>query len=116
LFAILILAICCYKLARTFHLKRDYSLLFALTIVTVNAIVRWMNAVSIDIWIAIYFILLIILLEKPEKKLSYFAKMGFLAGMLVGSKYNSFVFLVVLFIFYIKNILAIINFPRIIGF
>src|SRR6266403_623487 len=45
LFAILVLAICCYKLALTFHLKRDYALLFALTFVTLNAVVRWMNAV-----------------------------------------------------------------------
>jgi hypothetical protein len=114
--AIFILGICCYFLARTVKLNRYYALLFSLTIITVNAVMRWLNAVSIDVWVAIYFILLIILLEKPKKSIWYYLQLGFLSGMLIGSKYNVFIFLVVLFGVYIKNILATISFPRILVF
>lgn len=116
IFAIFILTICCYKLGTTFRLNRYYALLFALTIFTSNAIIRWMNAVSIDIWIAVYFIAIIILLEKPKKSFSYFLKLGFFTGMIIGSKYNAFYYILILFMVYVKNLYYCVNWRRFIIF
>lgn len=49
IFAAFALFICCRTLALKFRLNRYYSLLFALTFVTLNVILRWSNAVSIDV-------------------------------------------------------------------
>jgi hypothetical protein len=115
-FAIFVLTICCYKFAITFRLQRDYALLFALMFVSLNAVYRWMNAVSIDVWIGIYFISLVMLLEKPQKKMTYFALLGFLAGMLIGSKYNAVVYLLLLFPLYFKRIFAFLSVGKILAF
>lgn len=116
IFAILILTIYCYKLGTTFRLNRYFALLFALTIFTSNAVIRWMNAVSVDIWIAVYFIALIILLEKPKKTLLYFLKLGFFTGMLIGSKYNAIYYILILFAVYIQNLYLSVNWKRFIIF
>lgn len=116
LFAIIILFFCCWKLALTFQVKSSYAILFALTFVTLNVIVRWMNAISIDVWVAIFFILTIILLENPKKNIRYFIKLGFVAGMIVGSKYTTWFYLILLAIFYGKKLLPTINLVRIIAF
>jgi hypothetical protein len=114
--AIFVLAICSYYLALTCKLNRYFALLFALTIVTLNVLVRWMNAVSIDVWVGVYICLLIILLEKPKKSMWYYLQLGFVSGMLVGSKYNVIIFLVILFAIYCKNLIKTITFSRIIIF
>jgi len=54
LFAVIILFFCCWKLALTFKLHYYYSLLFAITFCSMNAVVRWYNAVSSDVWVALY--------------------------------------------------------------
>ena len=107
---------CLWKLALTFRLDKYYSLLFATAFCTLNVVVRWLNAVSIDVWIAIWFTLSIILLEHPKKSLFYFVKLGFVLGMLIGSKYTAMYFIVVLFIFYLRNLLRYINIPRLLTF
>ena len=105
-----------WYLGRIFGLKKMYALLFAITICTLNAIMRWLNAPNIDLWLSIFFILCIILLERPVKKVSYFLKLGFVFGMLIGTKYTGVFFGLVLFIFYIKSLIKYINFRNILAF
>lgn len=93
------------KLARVFDIRRDLSLLFALTIITLNIILRWLNQVTIDVWVANFFLLLLIFLEKPTGKKQYFFFLGLFTGLLIGSKYTTISFLLPLIIFYGKNIL-----------
>lgn len=112
----IILFLCCWKLALTFRLQRYYALLFALTVITLNAIIRWQNAVSIDIWIGVFFVLSVILLKNPKKSMIYFVKLGFVLGMLIGSKYTTWFFILTLMIFYIKKLLPLINLWRFIIF
>jgi hypothetical protein len=112
IFATIVLFICLWKLALTFRLDKYYSLLFATAFCTLNVVVRWLNAVSIDIWIAIWFALSIILLEHPRKSFFYFIKLGLVLGMLIGSKYTATYFIVVLLLFYIRNLLQYINISR----
>ena len=114
--AMLVLFVSLYKLGRCFKLQKYLALLYAVTFITLNALVRWQNAVSIDVWVAVFFTLAIILLERPEKRLIYFAKLGFVLGMLIGSKYTAIFYLTILFLFYCKNLMKYINFQRIVAF
>lgn len=109
---ILILFYACFKLGMLFRLQYYVSLLFAITFVTLNAIVRWYIAVSIDMWIGVFFVFAIILLEQPQKSYKYFATLGFLFGMLIGSKYTACYFIILLAIVYWKNILKALTWKR----
>lgn len=106
----------CYKLARIFDLNQYLALLFAITLLSLNAVLRWANAISIDMWIAVWFVLSIILLEHPKKTLSYFAKLGFVLGMFIGSKYTALYFVFILLIFYIKKLIPYLTLSRFLVF
>jgi len=116
IFAAIVLFFSCWKLGLTFRLSKYYSILFALSIVTSGVIVRWLNSVSIDVWVGVWFVLSLILLEKPKKSVRYFATVGFVLGMLVGSKYTALYFFTVLIIFYAKRLVRNCNFQRTIAF
>lgn len=116
LFAGLVLFFTCWKLALTFKLDYYYSLLFSATICSLNVIVRWFNAVSIDIWVAIFFCWAIILLESMKKNVIYFAKLGFVFGMLIGSKYTAVLLAIVLLIIYGRTLLRYIHLKGFIAF
>lgn len=112
LFPIVILAFALFKLGMTFRLNYYSSILFAITFVTLNVLVRWYIAVSIDVWLAVFFVFSIILLEKPEKTYWYAARLGFVLGMLIGSKYTADYFIVLLILVYIKNIWKVLSLTR----
>jgi len=101
---------------KRFKLSNELSILFATSVVTLHTIVRWINTQVIDIWLAIFFMLSLSLLQKPEKKISYFLIFGFSLGMLVGTKYTGIVFSIVLLIFNFKKIINILNPKRFIAF
>lgn len=116
LFPIIILAFALFKLGMTFRLSYYASILYALTFVMLNVIVRWYIAVSIDVWLAVFFVFAIILLEKPQKTIKYFALLGFVLGMLIGTKYTADYFIILLVVVYFRNILKVISLPRLIVF
>ena len=93
-----------------------YSFLFSLTFVTLNVILRWINSVNVDIWMAVFFVWALILLENPRKELTYFLKLGFVAGVIIGSKYSGLYIIVVLSLFYTKKIISAVNTKGIIAF
>lgn len=105
-----------YYLGRKFGLEKDYSLIFASSVATLNGIVRWLDTQKVDIFMASYFVFALALLQKPEKKLSYFLKLGFFLGMLIGSKYSGLLFAAVLIAVYLPLILRYINLKRILVF
>lgn len=106
----------CFLLARSFGLEKYYSILFAIAVSTQNAILRWLNTQIIDIWLAVFFIFSLILLEKPKKELSYFIRLGFLFGMILGTKYTGVLLILSLLIFYYKKIIKVISFSRVLVF
>lgn len=116
IFAVILLFFCCVKLALHFRLQYHFAFLFGLTIVTLNTIVRWYNDLTLDVLMAIFFLLGILLLEKPQKSLTYAAKLGFILGMLIGSKYTGIYFLVLLILVYWKNIFSVLNINRLLIF
>ncbi len=111
-FAAVVFFFCLFKLGLVFRLRFFYSLLFALTGSTFNVIVRWLNAVSIDIWVGVFFILALILLENPRKSSRYFLALGFVLGMLIGSKYTGLLFIVSLFLFYGRSVWKVVSTKR----
>lgn len=111
--AIAILALSLWKLGRVFKLSNDLSILFAVSFSTLHGVMRWSNAQTIDIWLAVFFTCLLILLESPKKSLGYFLKLGVFAGLLIGTKYSGPLFGLVLFVVYIKELVKYINIKRI---
>lgn len=116
IFAVVILLVTLFKLGRTFRLGEYFSLLFSLSFVTLNGVVRWFNAVSIDFWVVIWFAWSLILFEKPQKTISYFLRLGFVLGMIIGSKITGIFLLASLFVFYFKKIIKLLNFKRVLAF
>lgn len=114
--AVILLFIICVKLALTFRLKYYFALLFGTTIVTVNAISRWYNDMSLDVLLAFFFIWAVILLERPVKSYRYFVTLGFIFGMLIGSKYSALFFVLVLILLYGRKLLGYVNISRFIIF
>lgn len=109
IFATIVFFLCLWKLGTVFRLSYYYALLFALTFCTLNVTLRWLNAVSIDVWVGVFFTLALILLEHPRKSFLYFIKLGIVLGMLIGSKYTGVLFALVLGVFYLKKILSVVN-------
>lgn len=116
LIAIVVLFFCSFAFARTFKLNFYLSLLFADTIATLTVIHRWFNSVSVDVWIAVFFLLGIILLETPKKTYKYALLLGTVFGMFIGSKYSAIGFLFVLLIVYRKAIFQVFSIRRFIIF
>jgi hypothetical protein len=116
LFASIVLFFTLWKLAMMFRLSYYSALLFAVAVCSLNGVVRWFNAVSIDIWVAVFFCWAIILLENPKKTKLFFLKLGFVLGMLIGSKYTAVGFLILILASYWKNIISTINIQRFIIF
>ncbi len=103
-------------LAKTYGLSSDFSTIFATSIATLHVMVRWILAQTIDMWLAIFFGLSLILLQKPQKTWQYFLKLGFALGMLVGSKYTGPAFALFLLLIYGKNVLTKLNISRFFAF
>jgi hypothetical protein len=112
-FGILMFFVVLYIFGKEFLKEKYYSLLFASVVGSSYGVFRLVHTQNIDIWIAIYFLLLIILLEHPKKTLKYFASLGFLSGMLIGSKYTGILYLLALFIVYFKEIVKNLNIKRV---
>lgn len=115
-FAVFFLFLSSFFLGKRFGLKNELSVIFASCISTLHTIVRWINTQVIDIWLLVFFALSLALVQKPQKKLSYFVLLGFSCGMLIGTKYTGVYFLFVLLIFNFKKILKVINLKLFIAF
>lgn len=115
-FAVFFLFLSSFFLGKSFGLKNELSVVFASSITTLHTIVRWINTQIIDIWLLVFFALSLALVQKPQKKLSYFVLLGFSSGMLIGTKYTGVYFLFVLLIFNFKKILKVINLKLFIAF
>ena len=110
--AIAIFAIVLYQFGKLFLKNKDLALIFATSIASLYGVFRLAHTQNVDIWLAVYFLLLIILFESPKKNLIYFLKLGFLSGMLIGSKYTGPLLFLILSAVYVKDILKILNFKR----
>lgn len=106
----------CKKLGIYFGLSKQLSLLFATSICTSLSVVRQIPTQSVDMWIAVFFVWSIVLLEMPKRNISYFLMLGFSLGMLFGTKYSGPLFTGVLVIVYLKKTIEYLSFQRVIVF
>lgn len=101
-----------FFLSRTFGLSKYYGLLYATSATGVHGVLRWVHAQTVDIWIGAFYLTLLALLAKPRNNNKYFLAIGFLSGILVGSKYSAALYFLVLIAFFIRNYTKHLNFPR----
>ncbi len=104
--AIFFLAVMLWKLC--YRVLEDYylSLFVALVIVTQHAFIRWLNAVSIDIWMAGFFVYLLFLLFGELNRDRLYTLLGFSSGMVLGSKYTGVGIVAIMGILFGKKILS----------
>jgi len=103
------------KLGNHFGLSNPLSLVFATTFTSTLSILRQIPTQSIDVWMGVWFVMLMILLEKPAKTLRYVLLLGTVVGMLIGSKYSGPIYLIV-FLVYAKALFKIVSSKRIVAF
>lgn len=116
IFATIVLFFSLWKLGAVYKLSYYASLLYALTFISLTVVVRWANAVSIDMWVAVFFTLGIILLQNPKKSSLYAVVLGTVLGMLLGSKYLAIIYVLLLSLFFIKELYSVFSFKRFILF
>lgn len=114
LLPIAILSVVLWYLARTFALGGWMSMLFSLSIVSLTVFHRWGNAVSIDVWVAVYTISILTILKRKTHTDWTYVGIGVLWGMLLGSKYLVGIYPLVLLILFGKEFLASMSLKRII--
>ena len=116
LLALFILFILCKLLSQSFGLSNTYSTVFAISVVTLNSVTRLANNQTIDIWLAIFFLFSLYLLQIPSKSISYFLKLGITMGLLIGVKYSGILFAGILIVFYFRKIVKNMNFAKFLSF
>lgn len=105
-FGIASLFAACYFLAKQTSFGRNYSILFASTICTLQVVIRWALAQTVDIWLGVFFITSLSLLQHPKKSWRYFLLLGVTLGMLIGTKYSGPLFAIGLLLVYGKRLLG----------
>lgn len=114
--AIVVLFFAAKYLGTVFGLQKWYAIIFAATICTLNVILRWANAQTVDIWLGVFYVFALALLEKPQKKVWYYVLLGITAGMLIGTKYSGPLFIIALLLVYGKNFVKYLSLKRLIVF
>lgn len=116
LLASVCLLVVLWLLARSFGLPPDSTLLFAVGVTGLNVFVRWFNAVSIDVWVAVFYLLTLYYLNYKYHSLSIYIKTGITVGMVLGSKYSAGLYLIPLFFIFGRRFFSGFNFWRLLAF
>ncbi len=101
---IFVLLLICIRLGTVFKLTNHTSIIFAVTVCTLNIILRWSDTQIIDIWLLNFFLLSLLFLETPKKTSEYFFKLGISLGLLIGMKFSGPFIALVLLVFYSKKL------------
>jgi hypothetical protein len=114
--AIILLFFATRSLAVLFGLSNDFAIVFAVSICTLNVVVRWATAQTVDIWLGVFYVFALTLLLNPQHTLRYFFKLGLAFGMLVGTKYSGVLYVCALLAVYLKNVVQYVTLKRLIVF
>ncbi|MBP9716657.1 MAG: hypothetical protein KBD51_01810 [Candidatus Levybacteria bacterium] len=106
---VIFLFLVCLFLGKRMGLKNDLSIVFAIVIASLPVMLRWINMQIIDIWLAVFFTLSLLLLDALKKKNSHYLAIGTSVGFLIGSKFSGPLYFLVLLIFYFNKILRNLN-------
>lgn len=113
---LVLLFFCCRFTARVFGLSREASLVFATAFSLLPTVLRLVLTQTIDIWLAVFFLCSLSLLQKPKRSISYFLKIGFSLGLLVGVKYSGILLMLAFSIVYLRKVLPMLTVKRLIAF
>jgi len=116
LLGIIFLFLSSFYLALAVGFKKQYSYLFASCISMLQTIIRWVHAQTVDIWLAVFYLISLTLLLKPKNSHSYYLKLGLALGLLVGTKYSAPLFALILLTTFFKNFCRFLTFFRIVKF
>jgi hypothetical protein len=100
------------KLGRQFGLSDEFAVVYGMSFCAIQSILRQIPTQSIDVWIAVFFVWTILLLENPKRTVKYFLLLGFAIGMIIGSKASGPLYVIVVAIVYWKKILQYISIKR----
>lgn len=107
--ALFSLFVSCFLLGKQFFHERPLAVIFASTVVTLPIMTQWVITQFVDYWFAVFFVLLLFLLQKPEKTVKYALFLGVCSGFLIGTKYSGPFVLAILLGVYYKRILAVFS-------
>ena len=92
------------KLGKTFKASNASAVIFAASVVSLNSVLRLITAQTIDIWLAVFFVLSLILLKSKDKGVGHYIKLGLALGFLIGVKYSGLIYASVLVLLFGKDL------------
>ncbi len=104
-----------FRFAKQLKLRKN-AWLIGLVVVTLPTTVRLLHSQTADIWIAVFFVWVLTLLNKPKKSFFYFLQLGVSSGLLIGSKYSGPLFLLGLLLVYGGSLMRMSSFSRLVVF
>lgn len=115
-FAWVFLLFCGYFLGTSYKLDRKSALIFAISICMLNTVLRWVNAQTVDIWLAAFFMLSLSLLTKPSRKYTYFLILGICLGFVFGAKYSGAAYVGILILLFGRKVFNFLTFKSVLVF
>lgn len=109
LFSWVVLFIVCIKLGKSFGLSKYMSIVFSASFCTTMSVVRTIGDQSIDKWLCSWFVIALLLFERPKKSWKFTLLIGLALGMLVGTKYSGPLFFVALLLVYGKRLFQFLS-------
>ena len=98
--AFVLLFIVSKKVSESFGVTKEMSIIYAVSVVTLQSVLRWPLTQSADIWVAVFFLATLYFLVNPKPTNKHYLLLGFSSGMLVGAKFSGLPFLAILLIFF----------------
>ncbi len=106
----------CKRLGEHYGLSKELATIFSLSTCTSVSFIRQIHTQSIDMWIAVFFVWSLLLVENPKETVRYFILLGFSLGMMIGSKASGPLYAGVLFLMYVKDIILLVSVRKFIIF
>lgn len=104
------------KVAESFGISKEMSVIYGVSIATLQSVLRWPLTQISDIWLAVFFLTVLYLLHVPKTTNKYFLSLGFFTGMLIGSKQSGVMFAMLLLLFYGISVFRKMKFINLISF
>lgn len=95
-----------YLLGKKYQLTTKNAVVLAAAVGTLHGVIRWVHAQTVDIWVAVFYLLSWLLLLQPKKNWLYFINLGLALGLLLGSKYSGPLFALGLLLILGKDLIS----------
>ena len=99
-----LLGVCTYFLAMQSKVSRDTAVIYAITVISLTALVRLLLTQTIDIWLAVWFVLSVLTILRYQSTPKAALLLGFSLGMLIGTKFTGPLFALVLCAVFIQEL------------